>query len=459
MTDRALPVRLHRRALGVLTDGPDGRPVMRWDDASGLRLNSEVLSRHLRFGVTDSDAAVSFFGGLLPEGVHLDRLARHAKTTTTDIFGMLAEVGADLAGALRVGPERIAGDPVALSSAEVRELLREAPGFLVGGGGSALPGFQRKLTLTRSDTGGWVRGNGQIASTHILKPVTADIRSAVESEAYALAVTREVGLTTFDSWVEELDDVAVLVVERYDRRRTPSGAEDGLIARNPARGVRLPKEAPKSHPYLTFGELQELVDTIDQRFRTLIVLLSFTGLRIGEASGLKRKHVDFERRRLLVIDANSVTKGKVHEGTTKNNRIRSVPFSEMLEPLLRSALKGKGQDGLVFTMAEGGPIRHDLWRKRYFRPAIEKINAARRAEAEATGQTFQSFPKITPHDLRHTTASVAAKSGASVKSIQKILGHSSAKITIDTYIDLFESDVDDVIDSVAELAANANFRA
>lgn len=240
MTDRALPVRLHRRTLGVLTDGPDGRPVMQWDNASGLRLNSEVLSRRLRFGVTDSAAAISFFGGLLPEGVHLDRLARHAKTTTTDIVGMLAEVGADLAGALRVGPERTAGDPVALSRAEVRELLREAPGFLVGGGGSALPGFQRKLTLTRGDDGGWVRGNGQIASTHILKPVAADIRSAVESEAYALAVTRAVGLTTFDSWVEELDDLAVLVVERYDRLRTPSGTIDRLHQEDLAQALGLP---------------------------------------------------------------------------------------------------------------------------------------------------------------------------------------------------------------------------
>lgn len=241
MSDRALPVSLHGRELGVLDDGADGRPILRWHTPGPWRLNSTVLSRHLRVGVDSADATESFFGGLLPEGVHLDRLARETQTSTTDLVGMFAAVGADLAGALRIGQRSDVGEAQPLDPAEVRELLRQAPGFLVGGGGSALPGFQRKLTLTRRD-GRWVRGNGQIASTHILKPVTGDLRAAVEAEAYTLALTRQLGLSPFEAWVEQLDDLAVLIVERYDRERSPSGEIARIHQEDFAQALGLPPQ-------------------------------------------------------------------------------------------------------------------------------------------------------------------------------------------------------------------------
>ncbi|MGY6496630.1 MAG: type II toxin-antitoxin system HipA family toxin [Microcella sp.] len=227
MADRELPVHLYGHQIGTLTDSADGGPILRWNPAGKWRLNSPVLSRHLRVGVEDSDATESFFGNLLPEGVHLDDLARETKTSTKDLVGMLAVVGADLAGALRIGEPHDARPPEPVTAGELRELLRRAPGYLVGGGGSALPGFQRKLTLTR-ENGSWVRGNGTIASTHILKPVNPDYRAAVDAEAYCLALSRHVGLTPFDAHVEDIDDLTVLVVERYDRTRTESGAIDRI---------------------------------------------------------------------------------------------------------------------------------------------------------------------------------------------------------------------------------------
>lgn len=54
------------------------------------------------------------------------------------------------------------------------------------------------------------------------------------------------------------------------------------------------------------------------------------------------------------------------------------------------------------------------------------------------------FPWITPHDLRHTAASLAISAGANVKALQRMLGHASAAMTLDTYADLFEDDLDDV---------------
>jgi integrase len=66
-------------------------------------------------------------------------------------------------------------------------------------------------------------------------------------------------------------------------------------------------------------------------------------------------------------------------------------------------------------------------------------NAVRRAQA-----VDPSIPRLTPHDLRHTAASLAISSGANVKAVQRMLGHASAAMTLDTYADLFDDDLDAV---------------
>lgn len=54
------------------------------------------------------------------------------------------------------------------------------------------------------------------------------------------------------------------------------------------------------------------------------------------------------------------------------------------------------------------------------------------------------FPRVTPHDLRHTAASLAISAGANVKAVQRMLGHASAAMTLDVYGDLFDDDLDSV---------------
>jgi len=51
---------------------------------------------------------------------------------------------------------------------------------------------------------------------------------------------------------------------------------------------------------------------------------------------------------------------------------------------------------------------------------------------------------ITPHDLRHTCDSLAVSAGVNVLALQRMLGHTSAKVTLDTYADLFDEDLDAV---------------
>lgn len=76
-------------------------------------------------------------------------------------------------------------------------------------------------------------------------------------------------------------------------------------------------------------------------------------------------------------------------------------------------------------------------RKAVFSPAVQKCQKA-----------DETFPTITPHDLRHTAASLAVSVGANVKAVQRMLGHAKASMTLDVYADLFDDDLDSVADSL-----------
>jgi integrase len=64
-------------------------------------------------------------------------------------------------------------------------------------------------------------------------------------------------------------------------------------------------------------------------------------------------------------------------------------------------------------------------------------------------------PGLTPHDLRHTAASLAVQAGANVKAVQRMLGHASAAMTLDVYAGLFGDDLDAVADRLDGAAVRA----
>ena len=68
----------------------------------------------------------------------------------------------------------------------------------------------------------------------------------------------------------------------------------------------------------------------------------------------------------------------------------------------------------------------------------------------------RGLPKLTTHSLRHTAASVAISSGATVLSVQRMLGHASAAMTLEVYSDLFEVDLDAVAEALDLSVSNSN---
>jgi integrase len=210
-----------------------------------------------------------------------------------------------------------------------------------------------------------------------------------------------------------------------------AAVEDSRIPRNPCDGVKLPKRKHPDRGYLTHAQVVALASAVD-RDPTVVRFLAYTGLRWGEMAALRVQDFDMLRRRVNV--SRSVTEsGGLVWSTPKTWERRSVPFPAVLAGELAALMVGKGRDGLVFTDMRGGVLRNSNWRARVFAPAVAKCQ-----------KTDETFPTLTPNDLRHTAASLAISAGANVKAVQRMLGHAKASMTLDVYADLFDSDLDAV---------------
>lgn len=208
------------------------------------------------------------------------------------------------------------------------------------------------------------------------------------------------------------------------------------LAKNPCAGVPVPKIVRRRHGYLN----HEQVDTLAEHckdYGDVVLFLAYTGLRWGEMAALKVQSLNMLKRRIDVSEAVAEVGGRIVWGTPKNHEPRSVPFPVFLAELLAARCEGKGRDDLVFTAPDGGVLRGNNFRKRVFNEALKVMRAA-----------DPSAPVVTPHDLRHTAASLAISAGANVKAIQRMLGHKDAAMTLNTYADLFEDDLDQVADAL-----------
>ncbi len=221
-----------------------------------------------------------------------------------------------------------------------------------------------------------------------------------------------------------------------------------LTSANATVGVKLPSRVKKAHSYLSHAEVAELVRAIDPRYATLVEVLSYTGLRFGEAAALRVRDVTISRSRLRVENAVTEVEGKQIWGTPKNSEIRTVSFPASLAPGIEAAIGKKQRDDILFNAPHGGAIRLNTWRRRTFADALKLIEVRRRAEAESSGDEYRPFPKVTPHGLRHTAVSLAVQTGSNVKVIQRMVGHGDASLTLNTYADLFDDDLDEVAEKL-----------
>lgn len=214
---------------------------------------------------------------------------------------------------------------------------------------------------------------------------------------------------------------------------------DRRLPSNPCHGIDLPRIRKRRRRYLTAAEVESLAEAAGPTGRLVVLVLAYCGLRWCEMAALRVGSIDFLRRRLNIAEAVTEVHGRLVWGTPKSHEARSVPIPRVLVDELAAHVAAKDRDHLVFTTASGTPLRNRNARRSWFDDAAEAIG----------------MPGLTPHELRHTAASLAVSAGAHVKAVQAMLGHASAAMTLDTYADLFDDDLDAVavrIDAVARAA-------
>src|SRR5919112_85039 len=204
---------------------------------------------------------------------------------------------------------------------------------------------------------------------------------------------------------------------------------DNRLARNPATGVGLPRLPRSDRRYLTHQQLADLADGCGPH-RLMVLVAGYTGLRWGELTGLRVRRVQPLRGRIDVVEAVTEVDGEMVFGTPKTHQHRSVVVPRFLREDLGRQLAGKAPTDPVFASRAGTPLRVQNFRRDWFDRAAD--------DAGLSG--------LTPHELRHTAASLAIASGASVKGVQSMLGHASAQMTLDRYGHLFPDELDAVAD-------------
>jgi integrase len=219
--------------------------------------------------------------------------------------------------------------------------------------------------------------------------------------------------------------------------------KDSVLQRSPLKAISRPKTKKPEKLQPTPQEVLALADAADPNYRVPILVAGFAGLRGGEIGGLRIQDIDFDRQRITVKQAiQRGDRGQATVGEPKSEASkRTLPVGSLIEEIRAHVAEfPPTPDGRVFS-TNG------------HRGLLTSINFNRAVQAAAKRIGMRP---VNGHLLRHTCASILIRDmHASVKQVQKFLGHSSASETLDTYAALFPDDLDAVGESINRVLASA----
>jgi integrase len=223
--------------------------------------------------------------------------------------------------------------------------------------------------------------------------------------------------------------------------------EDQVINDNPGIGVRLPRVEKKDLGTWTPEQVGTFLDVAaEHRLGALFELVMFTGLRRGEALGLKWSDVDLEGHLLTVRANRTQVGGKVVEQTPKTKAgVRTIELADATVGALiawqiaqQAEADAWGEawshTGYVFSYENGEPLL-----PQYATRLFDKL----RVKA--------GLPKMTFHGQRHEAISLMLEGGVSIAIASKRAGHSSIQITADRYGHLIGSASKDAAETAVAL--------
>lgn len=193
-----------------------------------------------------------------------------------------------------------------------------------------------------------------------------------------------------------------------------------------------------------------------KHYDEFVVLLG-TGLRISEFCGLTLNDIDFENQRINVDHqlCKSMTSEYFVENTKTKCGIRTIPMSsdvyDSLKNIVSNRIKSQkeyvvdGYTNFLNINRYGNPCVSYNYDS-IFKSALKRYNKY---------HADNPLPKITPHIMRHTFCTNMINAGVNIKTVQYLMGHSTANITLNIYS---HSDYDSVVSQVASLNAYSNLK-
>ena len=193
-----------------------------------------------------------------------------------------------------------------------------------------------------------------------------------------------------------------------------TAVEDSVVPSSPCRIKGGGKHKATERPIMTVSEVEALADAVPKRYRALVLVLGWTGLRVGEAAALARTDFDLEGERPIVrVSRRAYIVNKVVDYDTPKSAagVRSVALPPHIVPELRTHIdQFVARDdlaALVFTSEHGASILGA-----YSRPMRKAFDSIGRNDMRV-------------HDLRHTGQVLAAEAGASMAELMRRMGHST----------------------------------
>jgi integrase len=229
-------------------------------------------------------------------------------------------------------------------------------------------------------------------------------------------------VTTVRAWHSQMLTATgqVTAAKAYRLLRTilNTAVEDSRIIANPCiiRGAGI--ERTPERPTATVEQVYSVADAIEPRYRVLVLLAAFSGLRFGELAALTRDRIDLKAKTVTVTEAASdMSDGSRIVGPPKTDRgYRTVAIPTQIVTEIRKHLQafvGPAPDALVFAGPKGAPLRRNNFHL-YWKDA-----------RETAGLDLLHF-----HDLRHTGNTLAAATGASTAELMARMGHASPRAAL-----------------------------
>ena len=208
------------------------------------------------------------------------------------------------------------------------------------------------------------------------------------------------------------------------------GVENKFLNENPIlKFKRLPQIKPPIH-FLTEKQITTFLDVCKEfapKYYAFFSTAIYTGMRRGELLALEWSDIDFKKHRIKINK--QIYKGV--KQATKTNKERVIDIPDNLVNILIEHKKSNNILSKLVFHSNGKPLHPYTMESVYFHPLIKKCNEVLDEENQ--------IEKIRFHDLRHTYATYLLSNGVPVKYIQEQLGHSTARMTLDTYASFMPS--------------------